>query len=444
MMHLANCADAIGAALHGDNVSLNAVSIDSRTLSRGDFYVALKGERFDGHDYIDAAVAGGAAGVMVDAERSLPVPQLVIDDTRRGLGLLGKYKAGRHKLPTVAITGSNGKTTVKEIVTTILRLVGPVCATRGNLNNDIGVPLTLLSRHEEHRFAVVEMGANHAGEIDWLTGLTAPDVALVNNVEAAHLEGFGSLEGVAHAKAEIYRGLGSDGVALINGDSPYAPVLRAAAAHCRRIEFGTTATAGVRLLEGPELQFELDGRRHTAAFGLPGRHNAMNAVAAVAATWALGIGVDAIVAGLAGVAGVKGRLEIKRGLQDAVLIDDTYNASPAATRSAIDVLAQRPGRRILVLGDMLELGADAGAMHRQAGQYARGAGIDSVLTLGSLAAEAAAGFGQGEAFGTLEPLLSRLQTMLDADTVVLVKGSRGSRMERVVERLVAVEGVPAP
>ena len=436
-LSLAACADELGASLHGGNAPLREVSIDTRTLPAGALYVALRGPRFDGHDYVDAALAAGASAVLIEARRDLPVPVLVVDDSHRALGQLARFWATHHRVPTVAITGSNGKTTVKEIVSAILCQRGAVCATRGNLNNEIGVPLTLLSLRDEHDFAVIEMGANHAGEIARLTALAAPDVALVNNVGDAHLEGFGSREGVARAKAEIFAGLGATGMAVINTDCAFGEILLAATRHCQRVTFGTATDATVQLLDGPGLRVRLEGAVHELPFALPGRHNAMNAVAAIATATALGIGIDAIGSGLSLVTGVAGRLQERAGRCGARIIDDSYNASPASTRSAIAVLAQHTGRRVLVLGDMLELGDDARRLHAEAGAHARHAGVDALFSLGTLAAAAAESFGSDRVCQTLDSLLAALEPELTAEAVILVKGSRGSRMDRVVAALLA-------
>lgn len=452
---LRECVTALGAELLGESATVTGVSIDTRTLKQGDLYIAIVGENFNGHEFVGAAQEAGAAAVLVHEAVETNLPQLHVDNTQVALGQLGKFWAKRFAIPTIAITGSNGKTTVKEIITSILQQLGPVLATKGNLNNEIGVPLTLLNMRKEHIYAVVEMGANHAGEIARLVSLAEPDVAVVTNIGTAHLEGFGSVDGIASAKSEIYAGLKPDGFAVINADDSYAPAMRKACAHCFKREFGKVESADVRGLSDTELVFSSMGRTLSPRFRLAGSHNITNALAAVAAVQSLDVQADAIVRGLESVSAVPGRLENKLGINDAIIIDDSYNANPDSTRSAIRVLSGYRGKRYLILGDMGELGPDAEAMHHAIGEFARLQQLDGLWTTGTLSSAAQAGFSQngdiagqtaGAHFTDQQSLIENLLEHLGKDVTVLVKGSRSAGMERVVQALLqqaAVSGVQA-
>ncbi len=433
---LSDCQDCLDAELIGDDVQPTGFSIDTRTLQPGDLYIAIKGDRFDGHDYCRAAEEKGAAGLLVHDAVESGLPQLKVDDTRVALGLLGKMWAERFQVPTVAVTGSNGKTTVKEMIAAILSQLGPVLSTRGNFNNDIGVPLTLLRLREHHQYAVIEIGANHVGEVGMLSKLVRPDVALVNNVGEAHLEGFGSIEAVAEAKSEIFQGLSSDGWAVINSDDRFADFMREAASNCHRHEFGSADDVAVRLLPENTLRIASGEKTLSPRFKLLGRHNRMNAVAATAVAQCMDVQPVAIMSGLATIEPVAGRLNQKHGINDASLIDDTYNANPVSVRAAIDVLADMPGTRVLVLGDLGELGVNEQTMHAELGAYAKSAGIDQLYTVGILSAHAANSFSGAKHFDSQEQVVAQLRSEMNKGMTVLVKGSRGSRMERVVRPLI--------
>ncbi|MEO1767483.1 UDP-N-acetylmuramoyl-tripeptide--D-alanyl-D-alanine ligase [Thiobacter aerophilum] len=446
MLHLTEAAAAIGGEVHGADVAFSSVSTDTRTLRPGALFVALRGPRFDGHDFLEQARGAGAIAAMVDERLpSLPasLPLLRVGDTRLALGRLAAFWRRRFPIPLVAITGSNGKTTVKEMTAAILRAhcaaEGAVLATEGNLNNDIGVPLTLLRLTPAHRYAVIEMGMNHFGEIDYLSRLAGPQVALVNNAQAAHLAGVGSLEGVARAKGEIYGGLASDGIAVINADEAFAGFWRELAGTRPVIDFGLKRPAAVSgrfemTPHGTELSLVLPtGTAHTR-LNLLGVHNVRNALAAAAVAAALGIPAQTVAAGLAGVTPVKGRLNRKRAILGATFIDDSYNANPDSMRAAIDVLAAMPGKRVLVLGDMGELGEAAWQRHGEIGAYARDRGIDVLFCLGENARAMAEAFGRNAwHFERIEELLADLENLLAPDVTVLVKGSRFMQMERVVK-----------
>jgi UDP-N-acetylmuramoyl-tripeptide--D-alanyl-D-alanine ligase len=455
MLDLDTAARALGAKRSGANATFTGVTTDSRRIEPGDLFVALKGERYDGHAFVDAALSAGAVAALVDQGAPLRVagaPLILAQDTRQALGRLAAYWRGRFALPLVGVTGSNGKTTVKEMLTAMLSAgVGEVAvlATVGNLNNDIGVPLTLLRLRDQHRYAVIEMGMNHLGEISYLTQLARPTVALVTNAGAAHIGEVGSREAIARAKGEIYAGLDATGVALINADDDFAQFWRDLNRNRRVIEFGIERPAAI------SAQFELSAAgslisvstpdsAYVARLQVPGLHNVRNALAAAATAHALGIAPAAAAAGLAAYAGTKGRLQPKVARRGATLIDDTYNANPDSVRAAIAVLAAAGGTRVLVLGDMGELGDAGPALHQETGEEARRAGIDHLYTLGELSEAATRAFGSGARhFHELDDLCSALDRLLAQDTTVLVKGSRFMRMERVVERLVNGEPQPA-
>jgi UDP-N-acetylmuramoyl-tripeptide--D-alanyl-D-alanine ligase len=459
MMTLAEAAALLNARVQGEDVTFTAVSTDTRTLKSGDLFVALRGENFDAHDFLEQARSAGAVAALIASThtRPVPMPAIVAEDTRLALGRLAAHWRSRFAVPLVVLTGSSGKTTVKEMLAAILREAAAgslaaqgnadtVLATRGNLNNDIGVPLMLLELNAQHRYAVIEMGMNHAGEIAYLTRLAAPDVALVTNAGRAHIEFLGSEEAIARAKGEIFEGLGEKGVAIINADDRYAPMWRGLAGERPRVEFGlqpsatVTATYHQRALES-ELQLRTPHGTAMTTLRAPGLHNVRNALAAAAAAVALDVPIEAIATGLARYSGVKGRLQMKQGLNGAALIDDTYNANPESTRAAIDVLAQAAGRRLLVLGDMGELGANAPQLHLELGSYAKHAGIDEFFTLGKHSEGATRAFGEGgRHFEQLDDLVTTVSGRMGPDVTVLVKGSRFMKMERVVAALAENEG----
>ena len=461
LMRLSEAARAIDGELRGEDREFEAVSTDTRALTRRALFVALKGDRYDGHDFLAQAAAQHAAGALVQVQGSrikdqgsgAPLPLLLVDDTRLALGALAKYWRGKFSMPLVALTGSNGKTTVKEMLASILReavsaesrVPNPescVHATRGNLNNDIGVPLTLLGLRGGHRYAVVEMGMNHAGEIRYLAGLAAPDVALVNNAGPAHIEFFDSVEAIARAKGEIFEGLKPGGIAVINADDRHAAMWRDLAAGRRVVDFGidsrraaVSATYRLKRLES-EIVVKLPQGEARAVLKAPGVHNVRNALAASAAAVALQVPAPAIEQGLARFAGIKGRLQTKAARSGATLIDDTYNANPESIRAAIDVLAACPAPTVLVLGDMGELGSRSAEFHRDIGAYARRQKISSLFAIGDATRETVAAFGAAGAHASsLDDLLRMLRASATPQATLLVKGSRFMQMERVVADL---------
>jgi UDP-N-acetylmuramoyl-tripeptide--D-alanyl-D-alanine ligase len=459
MMSLHAAAKATGGSALGGSPEFTGVSTDSRRISVGDLFVALKGDRFDGHAYVSEVRARGAVAAMVDsawaAKQSSGLPLLTVVDTHLALGALAADWRSRFDLPLIGITGSNGKTTVKEMCAAIFRAQAirdgfdpelAVLATTGNLNNDIGLPLMLLRLRSSHRAAVIEMGMNHSGEIEYLSGLARPTVALVNNAQRAHLAGLGSMEAVARAKGEIFGGLRAGGIAVINLDDAYGELWRDLAGARQNVGFsldcGNAASAadvrGAYLAHGfGGLLTVTTGPDHVEVnLQVAGVHNARNALAAAAATLAAGVSMAAVVTGLSCYRGIKGRLQQRVGIGGAVLIDDSYNANPDSMRAAIDVLSSVPGQTILVMGDMGETGDAASQFHDEIGGYAKSRGIKRLFTLGDLSAAAAANFGNGaQHFETIEALLKALSQGLDATTTVLVKGSRFMKMERVVDAL---------
>ena len=452
MMTLHEAARAIAAAAHGTDVRFSGVSTDSRSIVPGELFVALKGDNFDGHAYVGDVLARGAAGALVNQEFAAAHPALPligVSDTRLALGALAAQWRARFALPLIGITGSNGKTTVKEMCAAILRTqsgnADSVLATAGNLNNDIGLPLTLLKLRESHRAAVIEMGMNHAGEIDYLTRLAKPTVAVVNNAQRAHLAGLGSVQDVALAKGEIFAGLAADGVAVFNADDAQAGVWRELSRERPQLGFALDRPAEV---QGRFTSHGLGGELHLAtpwgaidvALVVPGSHNARNACAAAAATLAAGAAPAAVKQGLESFTGVKGRLQRRSGRGGSLVIDDSYNANTDSMRAAIDVLASVPGKRFFVMGDMGEAGAAAGQFHDEIGGYAKSHGIDRLFCLGEMSAAAAANFGEGgRHFAQLDDLVKTLSSELAPQTTVLVKGSRFMRMERVVDAIVEIE-----
>jgi UDP-N-acetylmuramoyl-tripeptide--D-alanyl-D-alanine ligase len=452
MRDLATLAAVTDGALHGPNREFSVVSTDSRNLAAGSLFVALMGERCDGHDFVADAAARGAAGVLVNRVASVDIPQVVVSDTLEALSRFARAWRREFRLPVIGITGSNGKTTSKELAGSILQRLGPCLVTQGNLNNHIGVPLMLCRLAAEHRTAVIEMGANHRREIAHLASLAAPDIGLVVNAGPAHLEGFGSIEGVAQGKGELFEALGPNGVAVINADDRYADYWRGVARKAGRIvTFGTREAAdfrgssiAVRLGEpGFVTEFDLDcplGRRRIR-LGLAGDHNVMNALAAAAVASAAGATLDQIAAGLEAMRPVAGRLDVKRALHGARLIDDSYNANPGSLRAGLRSLSVLPGDRWLVMGEMAELGEGADMMHAEVGEFARRCGVSRLLAIGDGSREAVEAFGPGGSwFRSVDELIATARADLKPEVTVLVKGSRVNRLERVVAALAESPG----
>ena len=448
-LSLAEAAAAVHGKLAGGDVTFSGISTDSRGLSPGNLFVALRGPNFDGHDFLAAAADAGAVGALVEVGADTGLPRVEVADTLQALGRLASAWRSHSDACVIGLTGSNGKTTLKEMLAAILACRGSVMATAGNLNNAIGVPLTLCRLGGE-RFAVIEMGANHGGEIDYLTRLVQPDIAILNNAGRAHLEGFGSVEGVARAKAEIINGLRDGGTFVFNADDRFAPMWRELAAGRRQRTFGVVQPADVTSAADDYRVEWLDGR-FEARFGvacdqgtaeialrLAGAHNRLNALAAITAALEAGATLDDAVEGLATLRPVPGRLSPMPAASGATLVDDSYNANPDSVLAALQVLVTAPGRRTLVLGDLAELGDDAVRLHRQLGESAASAGIERLLTCGVLSHEASRVFPrEARHFDSRETLVDMLRADLGADDFVLVKGSRSARMDEVVASLAA-------
>jgi len=442
MMSLSELARTVDGQLVGADARFTGVSSDTRTLARGDLFVALEGPHFDGHAFVAEAAARGAAGALVSRRPDGALPVVRVTDPRRSLGQLAARWRARFDIPVVAVTGSNGKTTVKNMVAAILARRGRGIATTGNLNNDIGVPLTLLRLREGDRHAVIEMGMNHPGEIAYLTRLARPTVAVVTNAGEAHLAGLGSVANVARAKGEIFDGLAANGVAVINADDPHAGLWRELARDRRIHSFGLDQPADVRAEysldpEGSNLKLKTSEGDIAMRIPLLGRHNIMNALAAATAARAAGAGLEDIKAGLEKLERIAGRLEVKRGANGARVLDDTYNANPGSLAAGLEVLKSAQGERVLVLGDMGELGAAGPEIHRRAGELARRLGIERLYGLGELSQLAVESFGAGgRHFNAQGELAETLRAAMHAGMTVLVKGSRAMHMEKVVERIV--------
>jgi len=446
MMSLAEAAARSNARLVGADARLLGVSTDSRTIARDELFVAIRGEHFDGHGFLGAAKERGAAGAMVDEAYAgdAPLPLLVVEETRRGLGRLGARWRERFAPALIAITGSNGKTTTKEMLASILRAHAgdaAVLATRGNLNTDIGVPLTLLGMRAEHRYCAVELGMNHPGEIAALAALAQPTVAIVTNAQREHMEFMRTIDAVAEENASVFDALADDGTAVWNADDPHAGYFRTRAGGRRTLDFALDAPAAVTgvfasTAFASEIRIRTPAGEAAAALAAPGLHNVRNALAASACAVAAGIPPEAIALGLRSFRPYAGRSQVIALAGGATLIDDSYNANPDSVRAAIDALARAGGNTLLVLGDMGEVGDSGPGFHLEAGRHAAARGIGRLYALGTQSALAVAGFG-GDArhFATLEELIEAVRAAAVCGTTVLVKGSRFMKMERVVAAL---------
>lgn len=444
-MMLSELAHTLNTSVNGKDVMFKGCSIDSRQEMQQALFIALEGERFDGHDFICDVQGKGAAALLVNRSVDSDLPQVIVDNTKVAMGLLAQSWRKRFAVPVVGITGSNGKTTVKEMLTAILQQQADVLATKGNFNNDIGMPLTLFQLAEQHQYIVLEIGANHAGEIDHLSHLAEPDVAVITQCAPAHLEGFGSIEGVARAKAEIYNGLVVHGVAVINADDEFADYWCQQTAARNQLLFGVnkpadiTATAIKPSVERIGFDFQLHYQQQSVAVSLnvAGRHNVMNALAAASCALALNIDLQTIADGLASFAGVNGRMQVKQARNSATIIDDTYNANPTSLAAAIEHLVQQGNDSYLVLGDMAELGSDSMSIHQQAGELAREQGVKNLFTIGSLSRYASDGFGRGaQHFSDKHDLIEQLMLSTTATSTILIKGSRSMKMEEIVLNLI--------
>jgi len=445
LLHLARVA---GGQLVGEDRAFTSVSTDTRTSKPGALFVALAGPNFDGHDFVAAAADRQAAAALVAKALPVPIPQVVVADPLAALSAFAREWRRQFSIPVIGVTGSNGKTTTKEIIGAILSRLGSCLVTRGNLNNHIGVPLTLLEMNASHRYAVIEMGANHLGEIAQLAGIAEPTIGIVTNAGAAHLEGFGSLDGVASGKGELFEALPPSGVAVINADDKYASQWRDNRGADKVFTFGFEQPADFMAHNvkasgdhsGFRTEFDLVtplGTQH-ATLGLGGLHNLRNALGAAAAAAAAGTTLDDLLAGLAQVRAVSGRLELKPALNGAFLVDDSYNANPSSLKAGLDAFESFGGARWLVLGDMMELGESADALHAEVGRYARQAGISRLFAIGRHSHFAVEAFGAGARwFADMDALIAEARSALAPGIAILIKGSRSNRLERVTNALAA-------
>jgi UDP-N-acetylmuramoyl-tripeptide--D-alanyl-D-alanine ligase len=444
---LERAAAWMNGRLLGGNKTFEGVFTDTRAPVAGGLFFALRGPNFDAHDKLDEAAAGAAA-LVVERELSADVPLIVVDDTRRALGALAAAWRLEFDLPLIAITGSNGKTSTKEMVAAILSQAGPTLATSGNFNNEIGLPLTLLNLTSAHRYAVVEMGANHPGEIAALCAITRPTIGLITNAARAHLEGFGNVEGVARAKGEIFTALAEGGTAIINADDDYAPLWREQALERRVLSFGLGESADIRASqiqsrwdeEGGATRFELHAKRGDVPVTLRfvGQHMVLNALAAAAAGIAAGLDLGTVADGLVNARPVPGRLQILRPTKHLTVLDDCYNANPDSVAAALAVLAEMPGERWFVFADLLEIGAESERLHHEVGDLAASSGVTRLITVGEAAQHACAAFGAegSEHYKDVPSLLASLSLPLEHEIAVLVKGSNAMGLSRVVRQLV--------
>lgn len=426
------------------DIETTGICIDSRQLLPGNLFIALSGECFDGHKFVAEAEAKGAAAVVVKYPTAgVTIPQFVVTDPLMALAKLAAAHRQNMHCPVIALTGSNGKTTVKEMIAAILPQ--PSHATKGNLNNHIGAPLSVLALTSQHRYAVFELGASHAGEIAHTVAIVHPDVTLINNIAPAHVEGFGSIDGVARAKGEIHQGLGSTGIAVINDDDAYAHFWDELLADKKTLRFSTTHRADVY---AQDIRLDTHGRGHFSLImptgrvdielQVPGLHNINNALAAASCCYAVGISITDIQYGLNHFNGVKGRLTILNGKNNSVIIDDSYNANLRSVVTALEVLAARAGEKIFVFGDMGELGEWSAQHHNEVGLAAQQLGINRLLCYGPQSTLSAKAFGPGgQHFSTHDELVDFLHDKLGSDTTVLVKGSRSSSMEKIVQKLLS-------
>ena len=439
-------AELLGCELPVENATVGAVVIDSRKVTDTALFVALPGQQVDGHDYVAAARQAGACAALVSRQVDDELPQVVVEDVVEAFASIAHFWRQQSQAKVVAITGSNGKTTLKEMTASILREAGSVLSTEGNLNNELGVPLTLCRLQNHHQYAVIEMGANHPGEISRLVQIAVPDIAIINNVSAAHIEGFGSELGVAKAKGEIYAGLPLTGKAVINADMPYVGLWRELMAGKSSVSFALEAEADIKALDlnlsatSSHFMVMLDGVCHFVNLPLPGSHNVANALAAIALTSSLGVAAEAIIKGLSNSQAVPHRLQLRHASPEGLLIDDTYNANPGSFSRALEVLKSFPGSHWLVLGDFGELGPQALQIHRQLGEQAKQAGVHRLFTVGNMSIEAAQAFGEGaEHFTDKTELQLYLQSNLHAEVVCLIKGSRFMKLDQLADAI-AVEG----
>lgn len=441
---LKTLAEITGGTLHGSDLTLSDVTTDTRKVTTGSLFVALVGERFDAHDFVEDAIASGAQALLVSKHLPAAVPQVVVADTRLAFGRMGAWVRQQSTARVVALTGSSGKTSVKEMTAAILRECGETLYTAGNLNNDYGVPMTLLRLTAEHQYAVIELGANHQGEIAYTTDLVKPESALVNNLAAAHLEGFGSLAGVAKAKGEIFYGLPANGIAILNEESNDWPNWQTTLQDKTVWRFAPQAAEcdfsarDIRIVQdGTHFVMKTPRGEAEIVLPLPGRHNIANALAAAALALSVDAPLSAVQQGLKNLQSVPGRLFPVRLSAHQLLLDDSYNANVGSMTAAVQVLSEMPGYQVLVAGDMAELGDETEKCHREIGEAARDAGLDRVLSCGKFSHFISESSEVGEHFSDKTALTERLRQLLSehSEITVLIKGSRSAAMEQVVQSL---------
>lgn len=452
-LSLQQAAAITGGHTEGNNVIFKGATIDTRTLTANNLFIALKGELVDGHDFIEKAKSLGAAAALVSRKVPVDIPQLIVKDPVDAMGKLAHYWRQQFTIPFIGITGSCGKTTTSQMTGAILNQLGKTLVPKGNKNNHLGVPLTLFNLGKEHQFAVIEMGANNAGDIRYLASIVKPNVSIITNVAPVHLSvapgiGFGTLDGIYSEKSEIFDALANEGTAIVCADDAYYPSWKERVKQKKSISFGLQSHAYVRainLTPNDQMQYSFDlvtlaGERHIQLSSL-GRHNVVNALAASAAALAVGASLDIIKAGLAAVPTVDGRMIRHRTPEGALLIDDTYNSNVRSAKSVLDMLAEMPenktGKTIAILGDMLELGDYADTAHREVGAYAKKVGIHHLYAFGSHSAAMADAYGNtAKHFMDVTALVQSLRQELDAQTAMVVKGSHGMHMEKIVEALI--------
>ena len=443
---LNDAAELLGIGYFDINLAITGAAIDSRKVKRGDLFVAIVGDHDDGHDYVSAARKAGASAALVNKLQKDNLPQLVVNDVVSGFGKLAAYWRKQCPCKVIAVTGSNGKTTVKEMLAAILSQSHHVIATEGNLNNNLGVPLSLFRIQADTDYAVIEMGANHVGEIAELVKLAGPAVSLINNVSEAHIEGFGSIEGVVEAKSEIYSNLPSDGVGVFNADMSYTQYWQKVLNEQRSLSFGVNSSADIQAsdyqsyITSSNFMVKINEVFHYINLPLPGSHNMSNALAAIAVSKALFINVEDMVLGLNSVKSVPHRLQLRLGIKNATILDDSYNANPASYEQAIATLKTFPGEHWLVLGDFGELGVKSEEIHTGLGVKAKSAGIKHLLTIGKKSRSANTAFGKGAIhFSDLTSIHEYLESRLSKNITCLIKGSRFMQLDKLADEL-AISG----
>ncbi len=450
LMTLQQINDIVAGKITGADVDINKISIDTRSLQAGDLYLAIKGDKFDGNDFVEQAEQAGAAALLLERNVDPPLPKIIVPDTRLALAKIAGAVRCEMALPVCAITGSNGKTTVKEMVAAILSVNARVLSTQGNFNNDIGVPLTLLRLENHHEFAVIEMGANHPGEIAYTGQFVQPDISIITNVGAAHLEGFGSIEGIARAKSEIIQSLAPHGTAVLNADDPFFSFWQQVAGNREVISFGFSDAADIT---ASGMTSRIEQNHFVTKFNLitnkteipvtlylAGKHNVQNALAAASACLSLGVSPEQIQQGLGALKPVAGRLEPLVSGKGNIIINDTYNANPSSLEVALEVLQNCPGESWVILGAFGELGPESQKIHADLGQLIKSRDVVRLLAVGSDAESTVRAFGKGASFfSTQNELIEALLAEISGNETLLIKGSRTQKMEKVTEALLARE-----